>query len=180
MGDASDAAELDVFMRSAKGNRRSGCRSSILRPFARNTEAWATACMPIPRRSKGARQMSNRLSIDTVRVTFLKSATSKGHDLHGFWIGDDYEDFQVLDFASTEEVPSTIEEVLHYLCEENPRAYELVCEHVANYKGARFNGTYLEAEQLRPILERCEEEDAPKPEAVEHEVKSTAAKANEV
>lgn len=98
--------------------------------------------------------MSNRLYVDAVQVRYLRKDASEGHELFGFLVGDDYDQYEVLDFNSEKDIPENLDGFLrHCLDEDHTAVWDLLGQHAAANKGVVFNGDYLEGTELKRILE---------------------------
>jgi hypothetical protein len=104
--------------------------------------------------------MSNRLYIDTVHVRYLRKEPAETRESFGFLIGDDYDQFEVLDLSSEAELPSTLEGVLrHCRNAEHTMVWDLFVQHVSADKGVHFDGHYVEAAELKQLLDAIADEE---------------------
>lgn len=104
--------------------------------------------------------MSNRVYIDTVHVRYLRKAPTETRESFGFFVGDDYDSFEVLDFPSEADIPATIEGVLrHCNREDHTGVWDLLVQHASADKGVNFDGQYVEVEELKNLLDAIADEE---------------------
>jgi len=109
--------------------------------------------------------MANCLYVESVAMVYFRRPYPESRKLYGFIVADDYESYDIYGFSNKAEVPECIEKIMRHCNDgENDLAFDLFVQHATADKGVVFDGKFIEASELKRLLELLAKEDEMDPE----------------